>query len=98
MLRHICVSFKDKGFYICVSEEVFIERKIEKNINHFFLYFKISRDNSRVSYAFLRRRVPVREDTYPVPSAYQVGWPVPLLASFISLVLPPVTYSLLVEQ
>ena len=28
--------------------------------------------------------VPVREETYPEPSACEVGWPVPFLATFIS--------------
>ena len=37
-----------------------------------------------VTYTFVRRRVPAREDTYPEPSAYKVGWQVPLLATFIS--------------
>ena len=44
---------------------------------------------------FVRRRVPVREDTYPEPSACEVGWPVPFLAAFISQVFPPDTHSLL---
>ena len=39
------------------------------------------------SYTFVRREVPVREDTYPEPSACEVGWPVPFLAAFISPVL-----------
>ena len=37
-----------------------------------------------VPYTFIRRGVPVREDTYPEPSACEVGWPVPFLAAFIS--------------
>ena len=49
-------------------------------------------------YTFVRMGVPVREDTYPEPSAYEVGWPVPFLAAFISPVLPPGTHSLLGEQ
>ena len=35
-----------------------------------------------VPYTLLRRGVPVREDTYPEPSACEVGWPVPFLAAF----------------
>ena len=27
--------------------------------------------------------MPVRDDTYPEPSAYKVGWPVPFLAAYI---------------
>ena len=42
-----------------------------------------------VPYTFVRKGVPVREDTYPEPSACEVGWPVPFLAAFISPVLPP---------
>ena len=42
--------------------------------------------------------VPVREDTYPGPSAFEVGWPVPFLATFISPVLPPGAHSLLDRQ
>ena len=37
-----------------------------------------------VLYTFVRRGVPVREDTYAEPSACEVGWPVPFLAAFIS--------------
>ena len=49
-------------------------------------------------YTFVRRRVPVRENTYPESSAYEVGRPVPFLAAFISPVLPPGTHSLLGGQ
>ena len=49
-------------------------------------------------YTFVRRGVPVSEDTYPEPSACEVGWPVPFLAAFISPVLPPGTHLLLGEQ
>ena len=35
-----------------------------------------------VLYAFVHRRAPVREDTYPEPLACEVGWPVPFLAAF----------------
>jgi len=42
--------------------------------------------------------VPVREETYPEPSACEVGWPVPFLAAFISPVLPAGTHSLLGEH
>jgi len=49
-------------------------------------------------YTFIRRGVPVRENTYPEPSACDVGWPVPFLAAFISPVLPPGTHSLLGGQ
>ena len=48
-----------------------------------------------VPYTFVRRGVPVREDTCPEPSACEVGWPVPFLAAFISPVLPPGTHLLL---
>ena len=51
-----------------------------------------------VLYTSVRRGVPVREDTYAEPSAYEVGWPVPFLAAFISSTLPPGTHSLLGEQ
>ena len=51
-----------------------------------------------VPYTFVRRGMPVREDTYPEPSACEVGWPVPFLAAFISPVLPPGTHLLLGEQ
>ena len=40
-----------------------------------------------VPYTFVHRGVPVRENTYPEPLAYEVGWPVPFLATFISPVL-----------
>ena len=51
-----------------------------------------------VPYSFVRRGVPVREDTYPEPSVCELGWPVPFLAAFISPVLPPGTHLLLGEQ
>ena len=46
---------------------------------------------------FVRRVVTFREDTYPELSAFEVGWLVPYLAAFISLVLPPGTHLLLSE-
>ena len=49
-------------------------------------------------YTFVHWGAPVREDTYPGPSACEVGWPVPFLAAFISPVLPPGTHLLLGEQ
>ena len=48
-----------------------------------------------VPHAFVRRGIRVREDTYPEPSACEVGWPVPFLAAFISPVIPPGTHLLL---
>ena len=51
-----------------------------------------------VPYTFVRRGVPVMEDTYPEPSACEVGWPVPFLTAFISPVLLPGVHSLLGEQ
>ena len=51
-----------------------------------------------VPYTFVRRAVPVSEHTYPEPSAYRVGWPVPFLSALISPVLLPVTHLLLGEQ
>ena len=35
-------------------------------------------------YTFVRRGVPVREDTYPEPSECAVVWTVPLLTAFVS--------------
>ena len=35
-----------------------------------------------VPYIFVRRGVPFGEDTYPEPSAFEVGGPVPFLAAF----------------
>jgi len=32
-------------------------------------------------YTFIHRGVPVREDTYPEPSACEVEWPVPFLTA-----------------
>ena len=51
-----------------------------------------------VPYTFVRRGVPVREDTYPEPSACEVGWPVPCLAALISPAFPLGTHLLLGEQ
>ena len=38
------------------------------------------------------------EDTYPGPSAFEIGWPVSSIATFVSPLLPPGTHSLLGEQ
>ena len=51
-----------------------------------------------VPYTFVRRGVPVREDTYPEPSAFEVGWPVPFLAALISPGLPTGAHLLLGGQ
>ena len=51
-----------------------------------------------VPYTFVSRGVAFIEDTYPEPSACEVGWPVPFLAAFISQVLPPGTHLLLGEK
>ena len=51
-----------------------------------------------IPYTFVRRGVPVREDNYAEPSAFEVGWPVPFLAAFICPVLPPGAHLLLGEQ
>ena len=51
-----------------------------------------------IPYAFVRRGVPVSKDTYPEPSAYEVGWPVPFLAAFIFPVFSLGTHLLLGEQ
>ena len=45
-------------------------------------------------YTFVRMGVPVREDTYPEPSSYEVGWAAPFLTASISPMLPPCTHSL----
>ena len=51
-----------------------------------------------VPYTFVRRGVPVREDTYTEPSACEIGWLVPFLAAFISPVLALGTHLLMGEQ
>ena len=51
-----------------------------------------------ILYTFVRRGVPIKEDTYTEPSAFEIGWPVPFLAAFISPVLQQGTHLLLVEQ
>ena len=48
-------------------------------------------------YTFVRRGVPVREDTYPEQSACDVGWLVPFLTAYISPVLV-LTHLVLGEQ
>ena len=49
-------------------------------------------------YTFERREVPVREDTYPEPSACEVGWPFLFLSAFSPLVLPTGIHLLVGEQ
>ena len=51
-----------------------------------------------VPYTFVRRGVPVRENTYAEPSACEVGWPAIFLAAFISAAFPLCTHLLLGEQ
>ena len=51
-----------------------------------------------VPYTFVRRRVLVKEDTYPESSTCEVGWPAPVLAAFISPVFPLGAHLLLGEQ
>ena len=51
-----------------------------------------------VPYTLVRRGIPVREGTYPEPSACEVGLPVPFLAAFVSPVFPVSTHLLLGEQ
>ena len=63
------------------------------------LYDEVSKSKVKVvPYTFVRRGVPVREDTYAEPSACEVGWPVPFLAAFISPVFPIGTHLLLGEH
>ena len=57
-----------------------------------YVNFEDSKRVKVVPYTFVRRGVPVREDTYAEPSASEVGWPVPFLyvnfensTTFISL-------------
>ena len=68
---------------------------------YFVLLWLLNKSVSKlkvVPYTFVRRGVPVREDTYHEPSACEVGWPVPYLTAFISPVLPLGTHLLLGEQ
>ena len=51
-----------------------------------------------VPYTVICRGVPMREGAYHEPLAYELGWPVPFLAAFLSPVLPAGTHSLLGEQ
>ena len=68
------------------------------SISHPIIEFTLKKKVKIVPYTFARRGVPIREKTYAEPSAYEVGWPVPFLAAFISPVLPLGTYLLLGEQ
>ena len=61
-------------------------------------YVSVKRKVKVVLCTFIQKGVPVSEDAYPGPLACEVKWPVPFLATFISLVLPPGTHSLLGEQ
>ena len=46
----------------------------------------------------MQEEVPVGEDTYPEPSACEIGWLVPFLVAFIFPVLPLGTHLVLGEQ
>ena len=78
----------------------FLDPLCERNLESPFPYLSIFYQSIRKvgPYTFIRRGVPVREDTYAEPSACEVGWPVPFLGTLISPVLPPGTHLLLGEQ
>ena len=61
----------------------------------FSSHLRITNKMKVVPYTFVRRGVPVREDTYPEP---EVGWPVLFLVAFISPVFPLGTHLLVGEQ
>ena len=58
--------------------------QIPKTMEHIFVRIMHLPRVKVVSDTFVRRGVPVREDTYPEPSACEVWWPVPFIAAFIS--------------
>ena len=82
--------------------------KLKKLLNKIYKSGNIPTDRSRfifilkkvkvVPYTFVRREVPVRENTYAEPSACEVGRSVPFLAVFISPVFPLGTHLLLGER
>ena len=55
----------------------------------------LKNSKSEASYSSASRGVPVVEDSYLGPSAYEIGWPMPFHATVISPVLPQSTHSLL---
>ena len=59
---------------------------------------RISKGKGKSHIRSVRWGAPVREDTCPEPSAFEVGWPVPFLATFISPVFPLGPHSLLGGQ
>ena len=73
-----------------------INKNLFINYDHMNCYGKLK--VKVFPYTFVRRGVPVREDTYSEPSACEVGWPVPFLTAFISPVLPLGAHLVLVEQ
>ena len=81
-----------KEFYIVDFYPIKIAAESPFNIKQATYKVKV------VPYTFVRKGVPLRENTYPEPSACEVGWPVPFLAAFISPLLPPGTQLLLGEQ
>ena len=62
------------------------------------ILYKFSITVKVVKYMVICRGVPAREDTYPEPSACEVGWSFPFLTAFISPVFPTGTHLFLGEQ
>ena len=58
----------------------------------------LGQGKGRVPKTFKHKGAPVREETYPGPSACEVSWPVPFIVLFIPPVLPPGTHFLLGGQ
>ena len=86
-LKYPCIQY-----YQCFVVDVVIRRGASESSKILTLSVQV------VPYTFVRRGVPVREDTLPEPSACEIGWPVPFLAAFISPVFPMGTNLLLGEQ
>ena len=86
MSIYFFVTFVQANVFVLINSNIFFRKSL--------LPLKVK----VVPYTFVRRGVPVREDTYTEASAYEAGWPVPFLAAFISPVLPPGTHLLLGEQ
>ena len=84
MLKHVFIK-------VLLHSNASVLKEYKGTYGVYYIKMKVK----ALPYTLLRRGVPVREGTYPEPSACEVGWPVPFLATFIS---PPGTHLLLGEQ
>ena len=97
--RSCCLEeYRCMDSWYCALQPVRLILVVELRYNILLQETELPLKVKAVPYTFVRRGVPVNEDTYPEPSACKVGLPVPFLAAFIFPVLLPGTHLLLGEK